>query len=158
MAHRPLSVGRLLGGMAIPTVLGGAILLLSMDQITQMATQPSGVPLWAWHLFFAFWLICYPLMGLGACLVNQTAHPLRRHALVVYAVGLTVNCSFVPLLFVLKQAGIALFVLLFLLLLSGIMTARFWHIRPAAGKLQLFYLFSICFGACLNTLVWITGV
>lgn len=157
MARRPIPWVQLLGGAAIPTAMGGACLFLCANQMMQMTAKPFGAPGWLWHFFFALWLLCYPLMGTGACLVNQTAHPLRRHALVVYTAQLLINLSVIPLLFVLRQTGVALFVLLFVLLLAGILADRFWHICPAAGKLQLIYLLSICLGVCLTAAAWSAG-
>ncbi len=115
---------------------------------------PFSPPGW---IFPLVWVILYALMGWSAYLIYRSgADSSQKHtALIVYSIQLLLNFAWSILFFRFELFGIALLEIGCLLLMVGLMVCVFHKIRPAAGWINLPYLFWVMFAAYLNAGVFV---
>ncbi len=115
--------------------------------------KPSFQPPNGW--FGPVWTLLYALMSVALWRVwRLPASPLRRLALVCFAVQLVLNAAWSPLFFGAHSIGGALVVLA--LLIPSVATAivLFWRIDRIASALLWPYLAWLCFALLLNAAIW----
>lgn len=114
-------------------------------------------PFWnppSW-IFGPVWTLLYVFMGIAAYLVwQQRDLPGAKLALSVYALQLVLNTLWSILFFGLKNPGLALVEIIFLLVSIIITTVLFWRITPLAGALMIPYLVWVSFATYLNYTIW----
>lgn len=136
--------------IAIALAVGGLASLLTfrnMRAYENLAQPPLAPPGW---VFPIVWTILYVLMGISAARIRLSSSPMRRDALLVYALQLFLNFGWTILYFGF-QLRFAAFI--WLVVLAGIivvMIALFAAIDRKAGLLQLPYLLWVLFASYLN--------
>ena len=152
-----LDLKKLLPCLAIPLAGGGLSAWLThrgMQEFRNLPQPPLSPPGWA---FSVAWTILYLLMGLASYLVYTDDGPRAgiQAALWSYGIQLAMN-FFWPLLFFNGQAFLAAAIwLAALLVLAAGTVLRFYHVRPAAGKLMAPYLVWLVFALYLNVGVYL---
>lgn len=112
------------------------------------ALSPPGM------IFPIVWTVLYLLMGLGLALAVRRGGPGVRAAGWAFGVQLALNFGWSLLFF---SAGLYLAALVWLVALWLAilwMVLAFYAVRPAAGLLQLPYLFWVGFAGYLNWAIW----
>ena len=105
-------------------------------------------PNWA---FGVAWTILYIMLGVAlAMIVNARGAPLRRPALIAFAVQFALNLVWSPLFFGAHQILPAFFVIVAMFLAAAVTTRLFSRIRPVAALLMLPYLAWLAFASLLN--------
>lgn len=103
------------------------------------------------------WTALYILMGISTYLVckNKTDKKLKKRACLIYLAQLLVNVLWTPLFFRFKLYLFSFFWILLLILLVGIMTIKFYKIKPSAGYLQIPYILWLIFASILNFSIYL---
>lgn len=109
-------------------------------------------------LFPFVWTLLYALMGVSAAMIwmeNKPENaPVRRRALIVYALSLAVNFSWCFVFFSFRSFGFA-FVWLWVLIFLVAATIQYYRkLNPLAAYLQVPYLAWLFFAACLSGAIW----
>lgn len=123
----------------------------SMQIYKTLNLPPLAPPAW---LFPVVWTILYILMGISLYLIYIEDSPLKKEAVIVYAIQLAMNALW-PLLFFKLQFYLAAFV--WLVILWGLilyMIILFRKIRKPAAWLQIPYLLWVTFAGYLNFAIW----
>lgn len=146
---------RLLLAVGIPLAVGIITSRSGLDYsgVLNEITRPPLMPPAA--VFPVVWTILYVLMGVSAYLVMQAeGSPLRKPALIVWALQLALNAAWVYVFFG-ANAYFASFVLLIVLwLMIAAMIALFYKINPYAGLLQLPYIAWVTFAGYLTYMIY----
>jgi tryptophan-rich sensory protein len=110
-------------------------------------------------VFGPVWTLLYILMAVAAYLlwsapIRPEAAPIRRWALIAYAVQLLLNLAWSPAFFALQSpfAGVLVIVPLWISILVTLLLA--WRVRRSAAMLLLPYLAWVSFAALLNMAIW----
>lgn len=120
------------------------------DTIMQPPLAPPGI------VFPIVWTILYALMGIGAAMVwLDEESALRKRGINIFVAQLIVNFFWSLIFFNLQAFGLAFFWVLVLLALAVWMAYVFYHVRPAAGLLQIPYILWLLFATYLAAGVWI---
>ena len=143
---------RLIIGLAIPLVVGGAAGLLtmnSMEAFEALNQPPLSPPGW---LFPVVWTVLYVLMGIASYLVSvsDAPHEEKARALWTYGIQLAFNFLWPIAFFNLKWYLFAFLWLVILWILILITALRFGRIRKPAGYLLVPYLLWVAFAGYLN--------
>lgn len=103
------------------------------------------------------WTILYVLMGISTYLIckNKTDKKFKKRACLIYLAQLLVNVLWTPLFFRFKLYLFSFFWILLLILLVGIMTIKFYKIKPIAGYLQIPYILWLIFASILNFSIYL---
>lgn len=146
--------------------LAGCLLLtLSIGAISGIATS-SGINEWFKTLnkpffnppdfvFGPVWTILYLLMGISLFLILQTQkNELRKKALIIFAVQLSLNFLWSFLFFKFQLIGIAFIEIIMIWLSILAMILIFNRINKTAARLQIPYLLWVSFASVLNGAIW----
>ena len=103
------------------------------------------------------WTALYILMGISTYLIckNKTDKKFKKRACFIYLAQLLVNVLWTPLFFRFKLYLLSFFWILLLILLVGIMTIKFYKIKPIAGYLQIPYILWLIFASILNFSIYL---
>ena len=102
-------------------------------------------------VFGGAWTILYACMGLALAMVlNARGAKGRGFALLLFFVQLIANFAWSPLFFGAHQVTTALYLIIFILMMTLATYFAFASIRKAAGWLLLPYVAWLCFAAFLN--------
>lgn len=115
------------------------------DALAKPAFMPPG---WA---FGAAWTILYILLGLAlAMLLHARGARRRSFAIALFLAQLAANYAWPPLFFAFHEVGGSLALLGLMIVLTLLLAALLWRIRPLAAWLMLPYLAWLVFAAALT--------
>ncbi len=102
-------------------------------------------------VFAPVWTVLYAIMAVAAWLVWRHGHRSQRiDGMVVFAIQLILNFSWVFIFFHLHRLLVSSVVILALWLAVAAMVPLFWRVRALAGALLLPYLAWVSFAIALN--------
>ncbi len=134
----------------VATELVGAVSALLSGSFRDFYSEVMRPPLSPPAIVFpVVWAVLYALMGISAYMIFLNRSPLRKNALTVYAVQLTVNFSWSIIFFRFRLLGMAAVVAVLLAVLVGIMVYMFAKIKKAAGLINIPYLLWSIFASYL---------
>ena len=134
--------------------LGSRITKTSVDKWYQALHKPWFTP--PNFVFNPIWAFLYVMMAVAAWLVwRRFESPLRREALIVFALQLTLNLGWSALFFGLQRIDLALVELIILQALVIFTWLRFRAVDRRAGLLFLPYTIWVGFAVALNTGIWL---
>lgn len=146
---------RLLVSIAIPLLIGflGQYFSGGTDLYNSVIKPPFSPPP---ILFPIVWTILYILMGIASFLIYEKGlvKDYVVNALKFYGAQLLVNFAWPIVFFRFGMFFAAFWVLLFLWILVGITTAKFYRIRHVSGILMLPYWLWCTFALYLNFGIW----
>ncbi len=102
-------------------------------------------------LFGPVWTILYILMGISLYLIwKQEATPIRKNALLIFALQLSLNFIWSFLFFYFHAIGFALIEIVALWVCISIMILQFNKVKPVAAYLNIPYIVWVTFALILN--------
>lgn len=113
------------------------------SEITQPPLSPPAL------VFPIVWAVLYALMGISAYMIFVGRNPMRKNALIVWAVQLAVNFSWSIIFFRFRLLTLAAITAVILAFLVGIMVYMFAKIKKSAGIINIPYLLWSIFAAYL---------
>ncbi len=107
-------------------------------------------------IFGPVWTVLYTMMGIALFLVRRKASGTteRKRATTIFAIQLLLNAAWTPVFFGLKQRGLALGIIGFLLVMIAATVVVFWPISVVAALLLVPYLLWVSFAGTLNFELW----
>ena len=151
---RKLQIKPLIISLLITLAAGALSSLFIQDSVQIYKTlnlPPLAPPAW---LFPVVWTILYILMGISLYLIYVEESPLKKEAIIVYAIQLAFNVLW-PFIFFNLQLYLVAFA--WLAILWGLilyMILLFKKIRSLAAWLQIPYLLWVTFAGYLNFCIW----
>lgn len=150
MNLRPAS--KLIISLLIPLAVGGIAGIFTSKSITgwfEGLNAPSfRPPNW---LFGPVWTVLYILMGISLYIVwVQPSNTLKKKAINIFAIQLTLNFIWSFMFFYFHTIGIALFDITALWLTIVLMIVRFRKVSPTAAFINLPYICWVTFALVLN--------
>lgn len=102
-------------------------------------------------VFGTIWPLLYVMMGLSLAMILSARHARGRgFALILFFVQLAANFAWSPVFFGAHQVTLALYLIIFILMVSIATSFAFARIRKAAAWLLVPYMVWLCFAAILN--------
>lgn len=153
----PASLVRGLQWLAFVVLCNGVGFLSALVATDPAYYQALARPAWAPppSVFAPAWTTLYTLMGTATWLVwTRTRGPVRRHAMIVFAVQLALNFAWSPVFFGLHQPGLGIVVILGVLVAVGVMLVTYGRLVRWAGALLVPLLLWVAFASCLNIALW----
>lgn len=134
--------------------LGGLATSTSVGTWYQTLTKPPfNPPDW---IFAPVWTSLYVLMAISGWRIwRLPASRARKRALVAFGVQLILNLAWSFLFFGLRNIGLGLVAITFLLAAIVVTTSLFWRLDRSAGMLFLPYLAWVSFATLLNASLWL---
>jgi tryptophan-rich sensory protein len=137
-----LAVGAL-GGLATASSVGGWYVTLNKPRFN----PPNAI-------FGPVWTTLYILMAVAAWRIWRSAGSGRRQALALYAGQLMLNLAWSVIFFGLRQPGLALIEVAFLLAAVIAAAAAFWRVDRPAGLMMAPYCAWVAFASVLTFEIW----
>jgi tryptophan-rich sensory protein len=146
--------------------LAGFLALTYLVAATSTIFTVSAIPTWYAALakppfnppnaiFGPVWTLLYTLMAIAAWFIwRLPPSPLRRDALILFAVQLTLNFLWSFIFFGSHRIGLALAEIALLWLTILVTTIAFFRLNPPAGWLFVPYLAWVTFAAILNAALY----
>lgn len=107
------------------------------------------------YLFGPVWSVLYVLMGVSLYLILQAPKSeIRKKALIIFTVQLTLNFLWSFLFFKFELLGIALIEIIIIWLSIIAMIFQFNKLNKTAAYLQIPYLLWVSFASILNAALW----
>lgn len=135
----------------IPVFLVGGLSALltknSMNIYSKINEPPLSPPSW---LFPIVWTILFILMGVASFIVYDSDNILKKQALIVYALQLIFNFTWILVFFNAEAYTISVFIIIALLLLIAYTIYLFYQINKTAAYLLIPYLLWVAFATYLN--------
>ncbi len=124
---------------------GGIFLSSIPGELRKHGFRPS---VWA---FTPGWIAVYSCMGVSAWLIWRTPQSRRRSsALILFAIQLIINFTWMMDFFYYQVAGPSMFIMLMLWVAIAVTTFRFWKLNHLSAYLMGPYLAWIAFASLLN--------
>lgn len=154
MTPRGLRALQWLAFVALCNGVGFLSALIATDPgYYEALVRPSWAP--PPSVFAPVWTALYTLMGTATWVVwGRTRGPVRRRAMVSFAVQLALNFAWSPVFFGLHQPGLAVLVILAVLVAVRTMLVVYGRIVWWAGALLVPLLLWVAFATCLNIALW----
>lgn len=137
-----LAVGAL-GGLATASSVGGWYVTLNKPPFN----PPNAI-------FGRVWTTLYVVMAVAAWRVWRSTGARRGQALALYAAQLVLNLAWSVIFFGLRQPGLAMIDVAFLLAAVIATAAAFWRVDRPAGLMMAPYCAWVSFASVLNFEIW----
>jgi len=134
----------------VVTILIGSLFsffIITNKDTYMMLDKPINVPP---ALFGIVWTILYILMGISYYIVSKSNYEKKKNALLIYWIQLGVNSLWTLIFFGFKSYLFAFIWLVLLIILVGVMIAKFYNINKTSAYIQIPYLIWLLFAAYLN--------
>ncbi len=154
MLQKNKNTWKIIGLTALVAVLAG-LGSMSSDKVYASLQLPALAPP-SW-LYGVVWPILYVLMAIATVLIDRKIpnSPEKRSTITLYWVQLVVNVLW-PYVFFLLQARLLAFLWLALLLvLTVILTIRYWRLYAPSGWMLIPYVLWVAFATYLNGAIWL---
>jgi translocator protein len=106
------------------------------------------------YLFGPVWTSLYIMMGIASYLIWKSNNLLKKRALILYIVQLTLNFSWSFVFFYFHQLGGAMIVIVLMWLFILFTIISFFKINKISAYLLIPYLLWVSYASALNYAVW----